>query len=101
MSVLGAILKDNRSHIDGNPQSPSFWIEKLFGGPDTFAGVHVDEQNALTISAWWNGINIISGAIGWLPFIVYERRRNGGRDRAPLHPFFACCTTRRIRLWMR
>ena len=85
MSVIGTILKDDRSGLIGgaNPQSSAYWIEKLFmGGSDTFGGIQINEESALTISAWWNGINIISGAVGWLPFVVYRRRRICDADLA-------------------
>lgn len=84
MSVLTNILPDVRSSHGLNPQSPSFWIQQLFG--DRFGPARITENNALTISAWWNGINIISGTIGWLPFAVFERRADGGRTRVPTHP---------------
>lgn len=46
------------------------------------AGVNMNEDAALTISAYWNGINIISGTVGFLPFRVY-RKDVQGREIAP------------------
>lgn len=71
----------------GNPQTPQYWLKKLFGAIETSTGIEIDEDRALTYSAVWAAVNIISGAIGFLPFIVY--RRNGkAKDREPSHPVY-------------
>jgi HK97 family phage portal protein len=71
----------------GNPQTPQYWLKKLFGAKETSSGIEIDEDKALTYSAVWAAINIISGAIGFLPFILYSR--NGkAKDRKPAHPVY-------------
>jgi HK97 family phage portal protein len=95
MSIIGTILADTRSGGVGagdgpvtNPQNPAFWLQKLFyGGTETWSGESISPDTALTISAYWNAINIIAGAIGFLPFVVYER---DGRNRnsAVDHPVY-------------
>ena len=71
----------------GNPQSPQYWVKKLFGALETSTGIEVDEDRALTYSAVWAAINIISGAVGFLPFLVYKRNKNN-RERQPEHPVY-------------
>ncbi len=89
MSILDVILDDKRSGVigGGNPRTPAYWLQQLFGGGDTDSGVVINEANALTISAFWNGVNIISGAIGFLPLVLY-RRIGQGRERAYTHPVY-------------
>jgi len=88
MSILESILGSSRDAVQGggNPQTPQWWVKRLFGGgPATLAGVSMDEERALTLSAVWNAVNIISGAVGFLPFLVF-RKQGTARHRAPLNP---------------
>ncbi len=88
MSLIDAILGESRSGVVGvsTPANPSWWIQKLFGGGgETASGMAVDEDSALTISAFWNGVTIISGAVGFLPWRVYEKI-TGGRAIRDTHP---------------
>ncbi len=89
MSILDVVLDDDRSGVigGGNPRTPPYWLQKIFGGVETDSGVAINEENALTISAFWNGINIIAGAIGFLPLVLY-RRIGQGRERAYTHPVY-------------
>jgi HK97 family phage portal protein len=45
------------------------------------SGVTVTEASALNFSAYYNGVDIISGQIAALPRIPYERKRSGARER--------------------
>jgi len=66
----------------GNPQEPQYWVKKLFGrGLDTWTGITIDEDNILAISAVWNAVNIIAGAVGFLPLKLYERTENGRHEQ--------------------
>lgn len=88
MSLIDAILGESRSGVVGvsTPANPSWWIQKLFGGGGVSpSGMPVDEDSALTISAFWNGVSIISGAVGFLPWRVYEKIK-GGRAIAETQP---------------
>lgn len=71
----------------GDPQNPQYWVQKLFGRPQTASGIEVDEDIALKYSAVWAAVNIISGAIGFLPFNVYERI-DKGKEKRPKHPVY-------------
>lgn len=86
MSILNAVLDDTRSG-GGSPQNPGYWLQRMFGGTETDSGVAINEDSALTISAFWNGVSIISGAIGFLPLVLY-RRVGLGRIRAVTHPVY-------------
>lgn len=69
----------------GNPQSPQYWLQKLFGKNVTLTGIEIDEDTALKYSAVWAAVNIISGAVGFLPIIAY-RRLEKGKERLTKHP---------------
>src|SRR6187397_1463936 len=45
------------------------------------SGVTVTEASALNFSAYYNGVDIISGQIAALPRFPYERKRSGARER--------------------
>jgi HK97 family phage portal protein len=87
MSLIGRILGEERTDVVGgiSPRDPAYWLQKLMGGGPTKSGVPMDEQKALTLSAFWDGVNIISGAVGMLPFFVFQRDGDS-RHRAPAHP---------------
>lgn len=51
---------------------PSWANDPLFGSPYTEAGVHVDEYTALTVSAVWGCVQVISESIASLPWRVYK-----------------------------
>ncbi len=88
MSLIDTILGEQRSGLigGGSPQNPSWWVQKLFGGaPDSASGMPINEELALTLSAFWNGVSIIAGAVGFLPWRVYETIE-GGRAIKDTHP---------------
>ena len=87
MSLIGQILGEERARVTGgiSPRDPDIWLQGLWGAK-TKSGVSINESSAMTISAYWNGVNIISGAVGMLPFKLFRREPDGGRQLAPLHP---------------
>lgn len=71
-----------------NPQNPAYWVQKFFGGgQSTSAGVQVDESTALKFSPVWAAVNIISGAVGFLPLPVYQRT-DKGKEKVHAHPVY-------------
>ncbi len=71
-----------------SPQSEAYWIQRLFGSEPSITGIEVNEDNAMKYSAVWSAVNIISGAVGFLPLIVYRRTEGGSRQRAINHPLY-------------
>jgi HK97 family phage portal protein len=69
----------------GNPQSPQYWLQKLFGRNVTVTGIEMDEDTALRYSAVWAAVNIISGAVGFLPIIAYKQSGKS-KERLTKHP---------------
>jgi HK97 family phage portal protein len=88
MSIFDKILRRSRVATT-DPKQPAYWLQKLFmGGVETAAGIQVDETTALTFSAVWAAVNVISGAVGFLPLVVY-RRLERGKERNQAHPVYS------------
>lgn len=70
-----------------NPRNPSYWVQKLFGGGGnaTASGIQVTPEVALTQSAVFAAVRILSEDIGTLPFGVY-RKTPTGRLEEPSNP---------------
>ncbi len=63
--------------------SPDGWV-----APDCLdAGVSVNDQSALGLTAVWACLNLLAGTIASLPLVVY-RDRNGSREIAKDHPLY-------------
>lgn len=62
-------------------------IQELFGAVPGPTGVTVTPDKALGITAFWNGVRIISQTIAGLPFEVHERQERG-RRLAREHPVY-------------
>lgn len=55
----------------------------------SLAGVPVNADTALRISAVWACVRLISNSLASTPLIVYRKRADGGRDRAVMHPLYS------------
>lgn len=62
---------------------PAAW--RMMGAP-VAAGIEVNERTALTNSAFWNGVNLISSQIATLPRHVYRRMDDDSRERDRVQP---------------
>lgn len=65
----------------------SLFAQALMGAP-TATGVRVNERKALSASAVWGAVRVISESLASLPLPVYERLEPRGKRRAPTHPLF-------------
>lgn len=61
------------------------------GGTSTAAGVAVDAERSLQVSAVYGCVRLISEAIAQLPVHVYKRTADG-RERVPDHPLMSLIT---------
>ena len=76
-------------------RSPATWfLEAMFGQRESAAGIRVSEATALSLSAYYCGVKMISGTIASLPLNVYktdgrkreaEQQHQRGADRTR-HP---------------
>lgn len=54
--------------------------------PPTRSGVRMDANRAMTVSAVWAAVRLVSETVGMLPLHVYRRRADGGKEPARDHP---------------
>lgn len=52
------------------------------------SGINVTESNALSYSAVFAGVSLISGQLGNLPLVLQKRLPNGGKERYDAHPLY-------------
>jgi len=57
-------------------------------GITSAAGIAISPEKALAISTVFACVRIISQTVAMLPLIVYQRRPDGGKERASNHPLF-------------
>jgi len=81
--------KENRASLEnpGVSLADPRALQVLFGGAESEAGVTVTRENALSVPAFWQGVNFLSSTIASLPLHVYQdvdgqrQRDNGPIDR--------------------
>lgn len=66
---------------------PRYWT--VGGAGVSEAGVRVTADTALTLSTFWACVRFLSETIGSLPLMIYQRRDDGGRERARQHPLYS------------
>lgn len=69
LHVLGGRREDLRM--------PSPQLLSAFGATSTSTGLSVNQDTALRYSPVWAAVNIIAGAVGYLPFRLFERTKGG------------------------
>lgn len=78
-----------------NPKNPinADAIDTWYDGPASKTGIHVNSDNALTISAVWRAAALLSGTATSMPWKVYKKSKNG-REEVPVdeHPTVALLT---------
>jgi len=72
-------LENPRKSITGGA------LDSLFAD----SGVSVNEQTALSFSAVWAAVRVLSESVASLPLMIYERTPDGGRKPATGHPLYA------------
>ena len=79
--MLGWLSRKKVSNL--SLKTPDGW--GLFS-KNTQAGVSVSVESAMRIAAVYACVKIIAETIGSTPLHIYERRSDGGKDRADNHP---------------
>lgn len=83
--LLGFEQRGEGFHVS---QEPPGWVSKLFGQAAA-SGVVVNEQTAMTYSAYSTCVRILAETEAWLPLVLYRRRAGRGKDRATDHPLYS------------
>lgn len=63
-------------------------LSRYFGSTSVSSGVSVTEHTALTYSAVWSAVNLISADIASVPLKLYKRDANGGQSPMANHPLY-------------
>lgn len=78
-----------RAELRSTLADPDPWLQTWFnGGGQSRAGVIVNEQTALALSAVYQAVRVLSEAVAVLPFQVYRRLDPRGKERVPAHPAY-------------
>lgn len=67
---------------------PESWLVDWFTDGQSYSGAVVNERTALTYSAFWACVRVITKPIAALPLHLYERQDEGSRQRATGHPLY-------------
>lgn len=68
--------------------NPAAWFKEAVGSHRVASGITVNESTALTYSAVYAAVSLLSASVAQLPFIVYRRLPGGGKERATDHPAY-------------
>jgi HK97 family phage portal protein len=66
-------------------ENPTTEFTEIFAGGSTDSGQSVTAESALRTSAVFACVNVLSGDVGQLPLDMYQRRADGGREKAVSH----------------
>ena len=80
-SISSGVLHVLGSKRD-NLRNPSPQLLSAFGSTSTSTGISVNQDTALRYSPVWAAVNIIGGAVGYLPFRVFNRDSDGDKSVA-------------------
>ena len=83
--LLGQLLAPAPAAAYGN--ADDFWYQPVNSMSN--AGQAVTTETALQVDAFFACLRVITETMGYVPWFVYRRLSNGGRERAPEHPLYA------------
>lgn len=94
MSVLAELFRGGagRRSIE-HPSTPlsamddEIW-DAMTGGEKADSGVKVNHKTALTYSAFWRGVNLISTDVAKTPLLVYSELTPGDKRKDKTHPAY-------------
>lgn len=89
---MGLLAKMQKRVAGGPSDADDRWYMP-FGGVSE-AGVEVTDEVALTLSAYWCGVNIITAAMGSIPLKLYKRTGARSKEVARKHPAHRVCALR-------
>lgn len=87
MCILGSLLMTAENPTVSDLRDERQWQPMGFISNITSSGVMVNPANALSVSAYYDGIRIISEDIAKLPLPTF-RKLDRGREEAPDHPVY-------------
>ncbi len=88
MGLLSSLERRASTRAAWHPSSGDPELVRLLGGRSVTSGVNVTQQTALAFATLFACVRNISEDTAKLPFILYRRRSDGGRERAVDHPVY-------------
>ena len=83
MGILTGML-ERRSGV-ANPEK---WLQNFFGGREAHSGIAVNETSALTSTAVYASIRLLSDTFASLPGFVYKNIEPRGKEKARKYPLY-------------
>ena len=80
ISNLFARSAESRASVISGGHPSNFL--SFMAGADSFSGVEVSESNAMTFTAVYSAVRILSEGLAQPPLKLYRKRKDGGRDEA-------------------
>ena len=87
MSFLSKLMSGNRDTVISLRNPPNWFIEMTNGGT-TASGATVTAQSALSLTAVYDCVNIISDTMAMMPLVVNKRLTPKGKERFPQSPIY-------------
>ena len=78
-------VRSNPEQPETPLSNPAEWVYGAFGSMESGTGIRISASLALSLSAWWRGINLIATSLAKTPIVIY-RRTGAGKERDTTHP---------------
>lgn len=88
MSFLSKLITHNRAESLVSLRNPPSWFVQLVGGGPTYSGIAVNEEKALSHTAVWACVDIISNTMATMPLHVNRRLIPEGKERDINNPLY-------------
>lgn len=88
MSFLSRARQIKDSILLRGLSDPNHWLSKVISASNTAAGVNVNADNALKVSAVYACVKVLAEAVASLPLMLY-RRKGDGKESAADDPLYS------------
>lgn len=88
MSFISRLISGKRSSEVISLRNPPAWVVDLIGGGGTASGQMVNETTALSLTAVYACVNLISDTMAQMPLVVNKRLTPRGKEKFPQSPIY-------------
>lgn len=80
----------HRPRASGNTITTSAELEQVLlrRGFESRSGIPVTAETAMMVAAVGSAVSLLAESVAQLPLVIYRRRADNGKDRAPEHPLW-------------